>query len=242
MVDAVINIVNRARGRASQTPLQPAAFDASFERGPLTDRNEFTRIYKELADYKQEDFRTYFDVTTTAGVNEYTLTPTVTKFENDVMYIIDAGDDDIPIYYYTEQEILRQYSGDLSEIPSGKPYGFFIRTTSTAITKKLSFVDNPDATYTIRGYYYQDAAAMTGTSLTACGNYGDQFLEDHMYGYTLFSTGIIGYPDFQALKEKAKLKYLCQDFKTNTRMEFNRPHQHGAGDGFMKTRSGRAFV
>jgi len=243
MADAVINIVNRALGRASLTPLQPTDYDSSFERNPNWLRNEFPNLYKKLANLQQDDFRTFFDVTTSNGVNEYTLTPTITKFENNCMWIIDAGDEDIPIHYYPEDEILRQYSGDLTEIESGRPYGYFFRTTSVANTKKLSFVLSPDATYTIRGYYFQDAATLTGASLTACGPEGDLVLEDQLYSFLMFNTGKLSKQEADSFSEQSILRYCCLDFKGYTRKAFSGPYQHGLNSsGITYTRNGTVFV
>jgi hypothetical protein len=243
MADAVINIVNRALGRASLTPLQPSDYDSSFERNPNWLRNVFPNLYSKLANLQQDDFRAFFDVTTTSGVNSYTIAPSIIKFENDCMWLIDAGDGDLPIYYHTEAEILRQYNGDLSGIEPGQPYGFFIRTTALGADKKLSFVLAPDDTYTIRGYYYQDATALTGTSLTACSSAGDLVLEDQLYAFLMFNTGKLSKEEADTFSRDSELRYACLDFKGNTRKAYSGPFQHDTnGSGISYTRNGTVFV
>jgi len=241
MVDAVINIVNEALGRAALTPLQPTAYDTSYERNPLWLRNEFNRAYRKLADYQKEDFKTYFDITTTAGVNEYAL-PVASrsnKFINDVMYLNKGVGNDIPIYYIPEDEVLRQYSGDLTEIESGEPYGFFLQTHSTANVKKLSFILKPDAIYSIRGYYYQDSTALTGVSLTACSNEGDEYLRDHLYAFLMFNLGKMEYQDSERFKRDSEMKYICTDLGVNT---IQRGISFALDNGIQSYRNGVSIV
>ncbi len=243
MVDAVVNIVNRALGRAFKTPLQPTDYDSSFERVALGARNEFTLAYGELVDLKQEDFKTYFDTTTNAGVNEYSLAFDPSHIAGLEMWLIDpAGRDDQPLIYHTEDEIKRQYTGDLNDIESGKPYGWFIKTAAVANVKKLSFVLAPDAAYQVRGYYYQEPSSLTATSLTACNRVGDRYLEDHIYSWLLFTNGLIDEGARDRIRAKSKMLYCCQDLKINTRAEYAVPYQHGVTGNFVKFRNGTVIV
>lgn len=244
MVDAVINIVNRALGRAFKSPLQTTDYDSSYERVPLGVRNEFAYGYNRLVDLKQEDLRTYFDVGTIASVNEYSLSFDTTQISGIEMWLIDPSSrGDMPLIYYTEDFIKRQYNGDLSDIESGKPYGWFIKTTAVANAKKLSFVLSPDDVYQIRGYYYQEPSALTATSLTACNRLGDVYLENHIYSWLLFTNGLIDEGARERIRGQALQRYICQDFKINTRADYAAPHQHGvSGGGFVKFRNGTVIV
>ncbi len=244
MADSVLNIVNRAFARAFKTPLQTTDYDSSTERNPLGARAEFAKAYGELVDWKQEDFKTYFDTNTIAGVNEYTLAFDTTQISGVEMWLIDpSGRNDIPLIYYPEDFVKRQYNGDLSDIESGKPYGWFIKTTATANQKKLSFVLAPDDVYQIRGYYYQEPSALTASSLTACNRAGDGFLEDHIYAWLMFTNGLIDEAQAKRIESESKMRYCLQDFKVNTRVAFSQPHQHGAaGSGFITFRNGSVIV
>jgi hypothetical protein len=244
MADAVINIVNRAFGRAFKAPIQTTDYDNSFERAALGARNEFTYGYNYLVDMKQEDFKTYTDITTIAAVNEYTLAFETTQIAGIEMWLIDStGRGDLPLIYYPEDFIKKQYNGDLSDIESGKPYGWFIKTTATANQKKLSFVLAPDDVYQIRGYYYQEPTALTATSLTACNRLGDVYLENHIYSWLLFTNGLIDEGAKERMRSQALQRYVCQDFKINTRADYTGPHQHGSStNNFVKFRSGAVIV
>jgi hypothetical protein len=244
MVDAVVNIVNRAFGRAFKAPLQLTDYDSSFERTALGARNEFAYGYNRLVDLKQEDFKTFIDTTTTAGVNEYTLTFETTQIAGIEMWLIDStGRGDYPLIYYPEDFIKRQYNGDLSDVESGKPYGWFIKTTAVANQKKLAFLLAPDDIYQVRGYYYQEPTALAGSSLTACNRLGDVYLEDHTYSWLLFTNGLIDEGEKDRMRSRSLQRYICQDFKVNTRADYSAPHQHNSGNGgFVKFRNGMVIA
>lgn len=246
MSDTVINIVNRALGRLRISPLSNDEYDSGSEGIQLATRNEFQRVYRYLADLKKEEFKTFEDINTTAGVNEYAPTFQTDKLADitSSVYLIDAsGDDDQELIYYPEKTVLHQYQGDLTEIPSGKPYGYFFRTTSTSNVMRLSFLDIPDDTYTVRLYYYVTAASLTAASSTVCSTQGDDFLEDHIYAFTAYQKGLMSLPDSIQIQQQSKQKYLCQDFHVNSRSAFCSPYQHGGiNSGISYTRNGRAFV
>ena len=246
MSDTVINVVNRALGRLRISPLTDDEFNSGIEGIHLATRNEFRRAYQFLADLKKEEFKTFEDVTTTAGVNEYSTSFDTNRFADvsSSAYLIDlAGDDDQQLIYYSEKTVLYQYQGDLSEIPEGRPYGYFFRTTPTSNIIRFSLLDVPDDVYTIRLYYYVPAVTLVAADPTVCSPQGDDFLEDHMYAFTGYQKGLMSLDEATLLQRQAKRRYVCQNFNVNTRYSYQAPFQHGTvNSGIAYTRTGRAFV
>ncbi len=225
MSKQVIEIVNNARGRAGLSPLSEADYDSSIEREPLQARTQFKRFYQNLIDLRTEDLRRTFDISTVAGVNDYTLPFPTERLSNVSMRVIDPiGEDDYHLDYFAEDDILVRYP-DLNDIEEGKPHSWFLHTTAIASEKKLSFVYKPDAIYIVQGFEQIAAAILTASDLTECAVAGDDYLEDSMYGWIRFTEGYISYLEIETVAKKALYKYLGQDHHINTPNRFPRPTQ-----------------
>lgn len=246
MVDALINIFNSARGHLGLSPVQVDSFNSAFVRSSLEGRNQCLRYLKEIGKRAGEDQKLSFTLTLSSGTNEYALPCAPQRIAGLEFYLKDAsGDNDKPLLYYNEKDILWEYSGDLSDIPSGEPYGWFLKTGDTnSYAKSLSFVLAPDATYTLTGWHYADlVTTITATTLTSLDTNGDFALEMLLMYEMKYMQSLITDAEMERQQLKIYAEYCCKDLKVNKRAEYNAPHQHGtATSGIAYTRGGTAFV
>jgi hypothetical protein len=230
MVSTVLSIINSARGRGGlgKSPLTASQFDAigNVDKDITTLKTEFARLYKELALMKKEDFRQLFTVTTAIGVNEYSLTFDPNQIvEMDLRVINIANSAPWIVNYVSETDVLNRYP-DADLIPSGRPYQWWIKSTTNQQIKKLAFVGIPDAVYTIEGFQNVRAETLTANLATKCVQEGDLWLEDKLYEMMLMSFGLIdGYTE--QYSHNSKMKYIGQGNSQELQGEAYFPAQDG---------------
>ena len=225
MVAKVIDLINKARARLGLENLVYLDFDNStVNRDCVGGRAEFDAAYRKMILSGSIDFSRNITMTTTAGVQEYTLpTPLDESTQIDSRNVQIQGGTDVMenISYIPLDEVLLAYP-DLSQIPQGKLSRWFISYTTDSVVKKLRFINTPDDTYTLSINFNVRPSTPTGNNNTACGYAGDNYLIDHMYVYYSEVNGI----PISLTKEDAWRNFISQDYSIFTNDYFTQPFQH----------------
>ena len=216
MVDSVLNIVNKARRRAKDSPLSSSEYDSGDEADHLQMRGEFEWVYKKVIGAKKDDLRKSFTLTTSQGQKTYSLGFQTNKLSSLELYRIDEfGSDDYLLKYFTEAEVASIYP-DLNDIPEGKIQGYFFSVGEKADDISLRFLPTPDSTYTIKGFTNAANCVLTASDVTLCSQEGDDYIEQYLFCKILES---IEHAQAQSALQELSQKwtqYLCTNFHLNT--------------------------
>jgi hypothetical protein len=231
MVENVLTIVNKARNRLGLTNMTASEFDSGTQREHLVLRAEFQNVYNKLVRLKGEEFRKTFTLSTSDGVNGYSLGFDSQDLSTVQLYVQSAPNNIQPyqLIYITEDEARRQYP-NLADIPEGIPSTFFIATTNTEATKLVYFINKPDGIYSILGYQMVDPSSLSSSNDTACTALGDEYLESSLASVLAVSQGFMDQATlFTKEAEEALNCYLGEEFRVDFNINFPLPRMHGRG-------------
>lgn len=178
MVDSVINVVNRALNVLGRSPITSIEFDSSTEQDYQILRGVFSAAYRDVLDAGHEDLLKEHIVTTVANQVTYSLP---SYFDIADIYrvryrALAPSDEGWQLKYYNEDELNYMYP-NLEAMDTGSPFGWWIKSGTTAGVKELRFVPTPDAAYPIVFTIYEQSAVPAGDSNTVFNRTGDQYLE-----------------------------------------------------------------
>ena len=226
MARQVLEIVNEAQNLIKDAALYVAS---DFDSGTQSDQREvktiFNTAYKYLVSKQHEDFRYEYDLTTVNGQKIYSLPTTLYLTNTDQVRLISSTlGESYYLQYLTEEEAENLAPNPAVDInTTGKPFYWFLNTTSTAGTKELRFMPTSDAAYTIRFYLQTVPTALTANQLTACNERGDEWLKLELAWRLLFSRGFAQYEMYKIDAENAWKDYVGTTLKNQVISEYRAP-------------------
>lgn len=239
-----LDIANTALGRIGEEDLTAASFNTSNLLIPSLCRTVLLTAYRELAFSAHPDFRETFTFPTVIGQNEYSLSFPFADIDQQSMRIIKAGNNDQWLAYIPESNILQIYP-DVSDLPSGEPVGWWIKTGASESTKYLAFDMIPDAVYTILGIKKlnpDSITSITATDTTLCNAKGDRHLEDYLIYEKRFQDGQITLDEKETRQFRSKSAYLASNTNQGAASYFELPKQEGRSLSLVQTKSGRYWL
>lgn len=238
-----LDIANSVFGQLGDVVLTEANFNSGTTVEPAFAREYLLRAYRELADSGHSDFRETFTFSTVIGQNEYDLSFPLPDIDNESLRIITAGTDDPWLGYTTEKEILKVYP-DVSDLPSGQPIMWWIKTTNSEAVKKLAFDVIPDAVYVIEGIKKLDPNSITSivaTDTTLCNSKGDRALEDYLYWQKRYLDGQCSLNEKNMEILKSKSKYFASPTNQEGVPYIQLPKQESRTSSMQQSASGRVW-
>lgn len=238
-----LDIANSAFHRLGEVALTAGEFNTGTTVEPSFAKEVLLLAYRELAFSGHSDFRETFTFPTVISQNEYNLSFPFSEIDRESLRIIKATNADTWLVYASESEILGVYP-DVSDMPSGEPYKWWIKTTSSESVKKLAFDVIPDAIYTIQGIKKADPnsiASIVATDTTLCNAKGDRALEDYLYFEKRYIDGQIDLELKDRKQMQAKSAYIASNSNQGVSRFVETPRQEGNTRLMHQSLSGRIW-
>lgn len=238
-----LDIANIALGRLGEIQLTTSQFNTGTTVEASLPRSVLLTAYRELAFSGHSDFRETFTFPTVISQNEYDLSFPFSDIDRDSLRLIKATNADVWLRYASEQEILAIYP-DVSDMNTGEPFKWWIKTTGSESVKKLAFDVIPDAIYTIVGIKKIDPnsiASIVATDTTVCNAKGDRALEDWLYWEKRYVDGQIDLEIKDKKQLQVKASYIASKSNQELSSYIETPRQERGRNRMHQTLSGRVW-